>query len=252
MKLGEIFSKHFDIELFPKVYDTIAFTETGLIKQVNEEINSECLKELKKILKGFKIVASIFFIKKPGEDSHLSLHIDTSLTIEPYNAMGIWIPLCDIDEATGRFCLLENSNYFLPPYNTPSMPCPYSQVEDMLNPYLRCISMKAGDALIMDNSIVHCTQKNISQKTRIAVVIKIIDQSAPLVTTYYDESAEDGRKVKLYKQDEDFFTTENFRLPTPPASAEFMSYVPGLPKLFQKEEILGLIDKHNPLTYGVN
>ena len=246
-QLAGIFSKYFSTDGLPSVYDTIAMTEAETIAKVNEEINQVCSEDLSKLLTGFRIVCSIFFIKKPGADSHLSLHVDTSLTVPPHHAMGIWIPLCDIDETTGRFCVLEKSEHYLPPYNTPSIPYSYNEVESMLDPYLTCLSMRAGDALIMNNSLLHATQKNTSDKTRVAVVIKVVDETAPLVTTYYDETAEPGKKVKLYKQSNDFFTTGKFRSAVPPEGAEFVSYVPELPKVFSKEEILELLEKY-PVT----
>ena len=239
--LRDVFAKYFDLADLPSVYDTIAFSTPEIISAVNAEINDICAEHLSKVISGYRIACSIFFIKKPGDDSRLALHVDTSLTSADHTALGIWIPLCDIDQSVGRFCILENSEHFLPPYNTPSIPCSYGDVEHLLEPYLTCFSMKAGEALIMNNSTLHCTQQNTSDTTRLAAVIKVVDESAPLVTTYYDAAADEGKKVSLYKQTDDFFATGAFRSAQPPAHAEFVGYVPTLPKVFNAQEIAEIL-----------
>lgn len=242
-RLETIFYNNFDVQSLPQVYDTIAATDVITIQKVNDEVNEICQTVLAQTFSNYRIVGSIFFLKKSGEDSYKGMHLDATMTLDGFNNIGVWIPLCDIDEYTGKICLLDNSHRFLPPYHTPSMPCPYSEVETVIEPYLTCLTMKAGDALFFNNSILHCTQKNVSGKTRIAVIIKLIDENAPLVTAYYDENGEIGKKVKLYEHEYDFFITGKFRLPVPPANSRFREYVTELPKSFSADEILSLLEK---------
>lgn len=247
-KMQQVFEEHFNPAELPQVYDTIATEKTDTIEVVNDAINKVCADLLEKVALNYRIAGSIFIMKKSGDDSYKGVHLDASMTMEGYNNLGIWIPLCDVDEQVGRLCLLNNSHRFMPPYNTPSMPCPYSQVEHIVEPHLTCFDMKAGEALFFNNSMLHCTQKNTSGKTRVSVIIKLIDANAPMVTAYYNPQEIAGKQVKLYQHDYDFFIKGKFRQPEPPASSKFLGYVADLPKTFTKEEVTSLIQQYQPAT----
>jgi hypothetical protein len=236
-----IFHRSFDIESLPNIYDTIANTPVEIIKLVNKSINEICEPLIQEELSNFKIVCSIFFIKKSGENSEVGLHIDRSMTTEEFNNIAIWIPLIDIDSSIGQMCLLEGAQNILPPYFTPLMPPPFLDTEEEVRPHLTCIDMKAGEALYFNNNIAHCTPINTSGKDRIAVVIKVIDENAPLVTAYYKPEGKIGEKVAVYEQEHDFFYSEKFKLPNPPLSSKFIKFVPNLPIVFKKHDVSSII-----------
>jgi hypothetical protein len=244
-QLAQIFHRHFNITTVPTVYDTVADTPVDRVRQVHEEINEVCKSALHNLVQNFRIAASIFIIKKSGEDSYKGVHLDASMTAQGYNNVGIWIPLCDIDEQTGRMCLFGNSQHFLPPYSTPSMPNSFEQTEDMVEKHLTCFSMKKGEALFFNNNMIHCTQKNTSGKTRIAAVIKLLDENAPLVTAYYDSTAAKDEMVSLYQHEEAFFLPAAFKSQKPPINSRFIGYVPGLPKIFSETELANLIEQYS-------
>jgi hypothetical protein len=235
-QLYAVFNRHFSLDTLPEVYDTIATPEESTIKQVYQDIYSVCHPFLEQTVSHYFVAGAIFIVKKSHQESYMGLHIDPSMTLEEYNNIGIWIPLCDVDEQVGRMCLLPQSQYFLPPYNTPSLPCPYSDIEDLVRPDLVCFNMRKGEALFFNNSMLHCTEKNTSVITRIAVVMKLIDESAPLATVYYDPAAEAGKQVSVYEQERNIFTTDKFRSPKPLPGSRFVKYVPELPKEFTAAE----------------
>lgn len=236
-QLKEIFQNNFSIKELPDIHDTIANTPTEIIKKVNREINAICEPFLQQVLSNFKIVGSIYFVKKSGENSSLGLHLDPTLTTEEYNNFGVWIPLIDVDEDTGQMCLLPYSQNYLPPYFTPSMPNPYLEFAKDISKKMHCIPMKSGEALVFNNSIVHQTPKNISGKTRVAVVIKIIDANAPVATVFYDESALKNKKVSVYVQEDDFFISEKYKSISPTETSQFLFYVKNLPKKLSLKDI---------------
>lgn len=237
--LESLFHSKFNIDNLPPVFDSIANTDPETIRYVNNEIHKICYPLLNDILGNFKWVCSIFFLKKSSEDSFKGMHLDTSMTTEDYNNVGIWIPLCDIDDRNGKICFLPGSQNFLPPYSNTQIPYAYENVEEYLLPKLECVGMKAGEALFFNNSLLHCTQKNISGNYRIAVIIKVIDSNAPLATVYYDENAPEGEKVKIYEHFNDFFIDGSFKESTPPRDSEFLGFVSNLPKQFEIAELEG-------------
>lgn len=243
--LEQIFHNYFDLSAIPTVYNTVGDVPVDLMTIVSANINQICANFLDTIVQNYRIVASIFIVKKSDENSHIGAHIDGSMTLEGYHNIGIWIPLCDINDQTGKICILNNSQHYLPPYSTTFMPHPYRQVEDFVEQNLTSFSVKTGEAFFFNNSILHCTKKNISGKVRIAVLVKLIDANAPLVTAYYEETAPSGQKVKLYQHEETFFLPASFKSSVPPASSCFVRYVPELPKIFTEEELIQLQNQHS-------
>lgn len=219
----------------PSVYDTIATEDVETINKVNEAINRVCAESIHALISNARIVASIFILKKPGNDSFKGLHVDATMTTEEYNNVGVWIPLCAVDENVGRMCLVRGTQHTVK-YNTPSMPCPYHDIETELLKEMICFDMLPGQALFFDNRMLHCTEMNKSSTNRIAVVSKLIDVDAPLVTTYYLPENQQGEKVMLYEHIENIFESDAFRLPTPPSSSKFIGYVNDLPKQVTLEE----------------
>ncbi|MCW5906363.1 MAG: phytanoyl-CoA dioxygenase family protein [Chitinophagales bacterium] len=233
--LENIFHKHFKLDQLPAVYDTVATTPAATIQAVNKEVLNICGSLIEQHLKNYYWVCSIYFVKKSGGDSYKGMHLDTSMTIEGFNNIGVWIPLCDIDERNGQICLLSGSQKWLPPYSTPSMPYAYEKVEHLLTPKLTCLNMKAGEALFFNNSMLHCTGQNTSGKTRLAVIIKLIDVNAPMATVYYNAGAPSGEQVSLYEHTKDFFVNAAFRNPQPPATSRFVKFIPELPVVFKPD-----------------
>lgn len=230
--LEQIFHRHFKLDELPSVFDTIATPSGKLIESVYEQINSVCQPFIEKLVSNYFVTGAIFIVKKSGDDSYKELHIDPSMTLEEFNNIGVWIPLCDVDERVGRMCLLPDSQHFLPPFNTPSIPCPYSEIEAVVSPDLVCFNMQKGEALFFNNSMLHCTEKNTSGKTRIAVVFKLVDKNAPVATVYFDPTAERDKQVSVYEQEKNIFVNGNFRSPKPLPSSRFVKFVPNLPKKF--------------------
>lgn len=239
--LERIFHKNFNINELPPVYDTVASTPAETIRAVDDEIIKICLPILQQYLENFYWVCSIYFVKKSAEDSYTGMHLDPSMTMEGYNNVGVWIPLCDIDENNGRICLLSGSENILPPYSTPSMPYAYEHVEHLAEPKLDCLCMKAGNALFFNNSMLHCTQQNKSGTTRLAVIIKLIDANAPLATVYYNPNAEKGEQVSLYEHSKDVFVNGAFRSPTPPENSTFLKFIPELPHILSEDELINAL-----------
>ncbi len=233
--LTEIFYRHFNASELPDVYDTVASTPAAVIRAVDEEVVNICKPALDTLLDNYHWICAIYFIKKSTPQSHLGLHVDPSLTTEDFSTISLWIPLCDIDETTGRICFLPGSEKLLPPYFTPTMPFPFKEVEPLVAPHLQCLSMKAGDALLFNNNALHCTEKNTSGNTRLAIVAKLIDKNAPLATVYYNPASEPGKQVALYEQPKDYFQTAAFRSPEPPAASRFLKFIPRLPVVLTAE-----------------
>ncbi len=241
-KLQDVFYSCLDVNKLPTVYDTVAEIPVEQVLQISKKINDICKGSFDLIVENYKIAASIFISKKPGNDGFNGYHIDATMTHEKYNTVAIWIPLCDVDEKVGRMCLLENSHCFLPRYNIPSMPNAYKDVQSFASKHVKCFNMKKGEALFFEGSMLHGTELNSSESIRIAAVIKLIDIHAPKITAYYHEQAPEGEKLALYEHNDDFFLPQAFKSSLPPEDSSFVGYVPSMPKIFTQSEIEHLLE----------
>lgn len=241
--LKQVFYNHFKFDDLPDIYDTMAKEPVDKIKDVSEQIVAVCKEKLDQIIENYKVTCCIYFTKKKGDNTEITMHVDPSMTHEDYNNIGIWIPLVDVDNNTGRMCLLEGGQHLMPPYYNAAMPAPYLAISDEIIEFMRPYDMKAGEALFFNNSIPHYSEKNITEQLRIAAVIKIVDDNAPVVTAYYDPEEDSSSKVKIYEHHDAFFISEGFKSNQPPKSSKFIKEVNDLPIVFKPEDLPSIKSK---------
>lgn len=232
--IQEVFSKYIDINKVEGVYDSMA-NETP-------ETNTRIHKELENILRtafqqhfdNYQLICSVFFVKNKSEASKVSIHVDPSLTSSDYNHFGIWIPLVSIDKKMGGFYLLKNSQKLLPRYYHPDMPAPFLEISSSVEPLMEEVLFKAGEVLIFDNSIAHYTGPNVSKQPRIALIVKIIDANAPLVTVDYSGGHKDA---SVYHHRENVLLNGKFAKNIIPDSSEKLAGLKVNPRTFTQDDL---------------
>jgi len=199
-----------DIDRMNPRFDTLTEVPLEARNALSDGIMSVCREGIDGIFGNYRVTVAMFYGKKSGRDTELGLHLDPSMTVDPFHHFGIWIPLIDADEKGGEFCLLPRSTDFAPRYQALSIPSPYSDVYDIVRPRMTCLNVKAGDAVVFHNNLLHYSRPNISGRLRLGVVIKFIDANAPLVIAYGRNDAH-GLSIELIQVSEDYFRSEAFK-----------------------------------------
>lgn len=176
-------------------------------KTVSQSIQKICKARLDEIFKEYKIMFSSFIVKAPDEKSELILHQDMTLVDESkFTGTNVWCPLIDLDEQNGAIQLIPQSHRFYFTYRGASLPDIYDNVKDYVKNYLKPLYLKAGEAVIFDQSIIHYSPRNESQRERPVINTFVTSTAAKINICYWDKESSD--EIEIFEQKDDFL--ENF------------------------------------------
>ncbi len=218
--------------------------DTKYRETVNTEIQRIGGKWIHDNLQDVKVMFGAFIVKYPGKDSAMSVHQDMTLVDETkYTGINIWCPLVDLTDENGVLQVLPGSHRIVPTYRGSTIPGLYDDVQQEILDYLQPVYLKAGQAVIFDQSIIHYSDANISDKIRITTNIYFTHKDADFRICYWNKDF--GNKVEVFEEDDTFMTNfkqfgENiFARPTVGKSLGMVEY--NFPKLtpLKLEEVYG-------------
>lgn len=158
---------------------------------------------LERYLKDYKTYMGSFIVKHADKNSELGVHQDMTLVDESrFMGINIWSPLCDTTPENGALYLIPGSHRLIPTYRNSNIQNIYEKHYDLIKRYMKPVYMKAGEAIIFDNSILHFSPPNRSDKIRIATNVFITHQDATITICYHDK---EKHKIELFEQEDDFF-----------------------------------------------
>ena len=179
-------------------------------KQMRDKVDNYVVeignRSIENIFKDIKIVHGSFIIKNSDKKSELRLHQDMSLVDESkFSGANIWIPLIDLTVTNGALYVLPKSHRIFPTYRGASIPNMYDKHTNFILPYLTPLYLKAGQAVIFDQSIIHYSPPNLSGKIRITTNIFITQKDAAY-RMYYCDNTRATDSIEIFEQDDDFMT----------------------------------------------
>ncbi len=197
-------------ELHPK--DEEGFFPSTFSKDKNyrifadEEIRKTGNRSIKKYLIDYKIVCGSYIVKSPGENSIMDVHQDMTLVDErEFTGINIWCPLVDLTDDNGLLFALPKSHRIFPTYRGSSVPNFYGNVYDKIKELSTPLYLKAGQAVIFDQSILHWSKPNLSKAVRPVTNTYFTHKDATFRICYYDKNIEPN-KVEVFEQDDTFMT----------------------------------------------
>lgn len=203
-ELNELYHK-----LHPK--DELGFFPSTFSKDKNyravadEAIRRIGSRSINQYCKNIKVVCGAFIVKNIGVDSGMCVHQDMSLVDESrFTGINIWVPLVDLTIENGALFVLRGSHRMTPTYRGSSIPECFSPVMDEVLDFLEPVTVKAGEAVIFDQSIIHFSPPNYSDNIRIVTNTYFTHQDAEFRTYYWKE--EFGNNVEVFAQDDSFMT----------------------------------------------
>lgn len=144
-----------------------------------------------------------FLCKFPGESSSLYLHRDWMYVDERSGdrTYVAWIALEDITGHNGQLRVLRGSHLLDDAPRGTNLIAPWLRHVDVIEPRLLSVPVRAGECVIFDNRIVHCSFPNHTSVPRLAAAVGLRPPSAPLV--HFRRS--DDSTAELFTVDEEFF-----------------------------------------------
>lgn len=185
-------------------------------RKIDARVNELLLATVKKHFSGFKSVLGYYLFKKPSPQGIVTMHRDWSLTDESeHSGLILWIPLTDITEENGGFDLVEGSFKESPVRGTnihPSVP------EDVRPTSVR---PKAGDALVMDNRLLHGSGPNLSKESRLVVGMILLPEYAEVIHYFRKDEKSGTRTIRV---GDDFLRTSYFNYTDPTSTIHLESF----------------------------
>lgn len=179
-----------------KNYRTVADEE---IRRINERAIAEHCQDI-------KVVCGCFIVKTPGPESGMCVHQDMSLVDESrFTGINIWVPLVDLSIENGTIFVLPGSHRIFPTYRGSTVPGIYEEISDEMIDYMEPLYLKAGEAVFFDQSVIHYSPPNLSDKIRIVTNTYFTHQDAEYRIYYYDKDKHDGC-VEAFEEEESFMT----------------------------------------------
>lgn len=146
------------------------------------------------------------FIRKEENSGEVPLHQNWAFVDErKYTSVSIWVPLVDSNEANGTLQMVDGSHKRFGELRGPLVPWELDQIgPEIIRDCLTPMNVNAGDAVVLDDSIVHYSNVNTTSGLRLTIQLILIP--AETESIHYHLSPEGDRtEVTVYEVDRDFY-----------------------------------------------
>jgi|APTNR8051073442_1049403.scaffolds.fasta_scaffold30552_2 hypothetical protein len=184
---------------------TLLHQHRTVTQQVHNTILSELRADFNRHFRSYKVPIAHFFVKTKNSP-HIGLHQDPMITdqaIQP--SYGLWIPLIDTDENNGALAVLDGSHRWFHPFQADTVPMSIGEIWKRLIPECTILSLKKGQAVLMDNRLVHYSYPVLTNEIRPAAVIKLTHIDNTYYTLY-----QNNESISLIKNNENFYLNESW------------------------------------------
>lgn len=216
-------------------------------RAVSAAISGELDREATRHFVAHEPFLRVFLCKWPGGESDLYLHRDWMYVDERRGQRSyvVWVALEDIRGHNGQLRVLRRSHRIDDMLRGTSLEAPWLAHEDVIRERLETVPLRAGEAVVFDNSLVHCSYPNHTDRPRLAAAVGMVPQGAELV--YWRREGE-GVAARCMV-DREFFLTE-----TP---SSLIARAPELPVVelaepggreLSAEALASLLDRSRPST----
>ncbi|MCB1041281.1 MAG: phytanoyl-CoA dioxygenase family protein [Acidimicrobiales bacterium] len=153
-----------------------------------------------------QLVKGFFTCKRgglpPENRSEVVLHQDLTWSDEPeVRGAIIWSPLVDVDPANGTLEVVPGSHRFHDGHRGLGMPWPFQDVEDSLRANLQPLTLRAGEMVVYDGGLIHCSARNTTAWDRPVVGLGLAHRGHRLIHL----RTLDGAQVDTYEVEPDFY-----------------------------------------------
>jgi ectoine hydroxylase-related dioxygenase (phytanoyl-CoA dioxygenase family) len=174
-------------------------------RKIFNKVTSMFLPVAAKILANCRPLIANYVCKEP-QKGLVPVHQNWAVVDETrYASVSIWCPLLDTNRNNGTLAFVDGSHkYFRGPRGSYANRS-FQLIDNLIiNNHLTFVEMKAGDAIILDDSIVHYSSPNQSNTIRLAIQLIMIPAEAQ---AYHYTFREENEKMfaDLYEVDPEYY-----------------------------------------------
>jgi ectoine hydroxylase-related dioxygenase (phytanoyl-CoA dioxygenase family) len=204
----------------PEGFYSTSFSKDEVLKtKLTSLIEAKVEAKAQKILTPFTSLGSCYLAKAPGEKSTMPWHQDWTVVDETqYDSMTIWIALQDVNEQNGAMKVIPGSHRFSDLLRSPLLGNPLSEIESELEKDAQFVNLKAGQAIIFSQALMHASPPNLSNEKRLAVTYGFIPKTASLFFYYKNEAG----LIEKYQVPNTFFKRYNTQIGQRPSDGKLL------------------------------
>lgn len=179
-------------------------------KTINNEIEKIVLPLLNNVIADFKALVYSVLGKGIGSSSELEIHQDWSVVDESkHDSYSLWVPLIDCTLKNGAIHAVKGSHLEFNNYRGGSIPSLFED-KKLAKKYLdkmTLVEVKAGEALIFNQRLVHFSPPNKSDQIRYSIISSLVPKEADVLLYYKNND----NNISAYKMNDNFFNEyDNF------------------------------------------
>ncbi|HLP52783.1 MAG TPA: phytanoyl-CoA dioxygenase family protein [Chitinophagales bacterium] len=150
------------------------------------------------------------YIRKQSETGEVPLHENWAFVDErKYTSVSIWCPLVDSFEENGTLQVVPGSHKRYGEVRGPMIPWELENIKhEIIKDYLVPMNLKAGNAVVLDDSIVHYSAINKTNQLRLAIQLILVPAEVPSIH-YHMNPAKSKDNVEILEVDTEFYMQFN-------------------------------------------
>ncbi|GHC06543.1 phytanoyl-CoA dioxygenase family protein [Thermomonas carbonis] len=215
-------------QLHDGIHMTIWCSDPEYKAHIREELQRLLRPAMERLFKDCRLVAPVFIVKVPGQDTTFPIHQDWSVVDETrHTALNLWVPLHDVDEHNGGLWAVPGSHQLGNHVRGPGLLFPNLRgVEASLRERMRQVSGPAGMATVFYHRVIHGSPPNLSNAPRVALGCSVLPREVPLHIYFQRDAAS---PLTVYHPPDDFiygFTNVRDQTAMRPPAGEPVAVLP--------------------------
>jgi ectoine hydroxylase-related dioxygenase (phytanoyl-CoA dioxygenase family) len=175
------------------------------------------------------------YIRKQTETGEVPLHQNWAFADEKKcTTVSIWCPLVDSTIENGTLQVVPGSHKRFGEHRGPMIPWELEKIkEEIISRHLVPLETKAGDCVILDDSIVHYSANNKTNDLRLAIQLICIPGEFPSIH-YYMDYQNNPNEILMIEVNDDFYMEFNpwKKVETP----KVLKHIPFVAKQFTEKD----------------
>lgn len=191
---------------------SIIHSKEAFRRKTFQLITETFLPKLEKVLVDMKPLIANFILKEPGGRGAVPVHQNWSVVDESkFLSVSVWVPLVNAEKENGTLQFVDGSHKMFRGIRGSWGSHNFHDAEDiMFDEYLTTVPTGAGEAIILDDSILHYSQPNETDQQRLSLQLILIPKEAQAYYYYKKDNEETDVVERLAVDHRYFFEFSNW------------------------------------------
>ncbi|MEM7038252.1 MAG: phytanoyl-CoA dioxygenase family protein [Bacteroidota bacterium] len=200
------------LELGLPYHSTVLSKDIAYRRGVHNKIQETFSASLERVFQpNFRFFFGCYTIKEKGEGSEWGVHQDWSFVDETrFRSVGVWCPMLDVDENNGCLGVVRGSHKFFHNIRGTKTITEYAPVAGLIrDKFLDFYPMKAGEAAIFYNNLIHYSPPNLVGPARITANCTMLPKEAQPLHFFRDPEWPET-EVEVFEIDTEFLLNNDY------------------------------------------